>query len=133
MGEFFGDFFSFLIFSPALAAVFGVGVWLLPAVLLRNQVRRLRLRFFHFFVSGYVFIAIMTIYLLIVGSTNEDGGRTRQAGPFLGMLTSLVLAWLVQRKLGPRLAARRRAAGGQPGVPRPGGSGYHHPGYGHPG
>ncbi|MBL7495125.1 hypothetical protein I6A84_34695 [Frankia sp. CNm7] len=138
MGEFFSDFFGFLIFSPLTAVVFGFGIWILPAVFLRDTVARLRLRFFHFFVSGYVFIAIMTIYLLVVGSSQDGGGRHHKAGPFLGMIASLAMAWGLNRLLRrrfPELFDRLRLTGGKtPGTaPTPHHAGGQHPGYAHPG
>jgi hypothetical protein len=136
MGDFFKQFFGFLFFSPLTAAVFGFGIWILPAVFLREAVARLRLRFFHFFVSGYVFIAIMTVYLLAVGSRTKSGDRHHEAGPFVGMLASLGLAWWINRLLRGRLP--RRKAGGPGGPAGPPGQplGYpaaNQPGYGHPG
>jgi hypothetical protein len=143
MGEFFKQFFGFLVFSPLTAAVFGFGIWILPAVFLRDVVARLRLRFFHFFVSGYVFIAIMTIYLLVAGSRTKTGDRHHQAGPFVGMLASLALAWWLNRLLRTRFPRRNPggpngpgvAAGQQPGYPGANQHGYpgpNQPGYGHP-
>jgi hypothetical protein len=137
MGEFFKQFFSFLIFSPLTAAVFGVGIWVLPAVFLREQLARLHLRFFHFFVTGYVFIAITALYLLVVGakvSARHGGGRHHQAGPIVGMLVSLALAWWIQRVLRRRFPRAPRPGG--PPVPNYQGANYQgvgRTGYGHPG
>ena len=137
MGDFLKQFFGFLIFSPLTAAVFGFGIWILPAVFLRDFVARLRLRFFHFFVSGYVFIAITTLYLLAVGSRTKSGGpRHHEVGPFLGMLGSLALAWWLNRLLGDRLSSRKPTSAGGPGGPAgppPGYPAANQPGYGHPG
>ncbi|OHV39568.1 MULTISPECIES: hypothetical protein [Pseudofrankia] len=137
MAEFFKQFFGFLIFAPLTAAVFGVGIWVLPAVFLRDQLARLNLRFFHFFVTGYVFIAITAIYLLVVGSklsAADGGGRHHQAGPILGTLASLALSWWIQRLLRKRFPRRPRPGGPPaPTYPGVGRTGYGHPGYGHPG
>ncbi|ONH26767.1 hypothetical protein [Pseudofrankia asymbiotica] len=137
MGEFIKQFFGYLIFSPLTAAVFGLGIWVLPAVFLRDQLTRLRLRFFHFFVSGYIFIAITAIYLLVVGakvSAADGGGRHHQAGPIVGMLVSLALSWWVQHVLRRRFPRAPRPGGPPaPTYPGVGRTGYGHPGYSHPG
>ncbi|MDT3444106.1 MULTISPECIES: hypothetical protein [unclassified Pseudofrankia] len=137
MGEFIKQFFGFLIFSPLTAAVFGLGIWVLPAVFLRDLLTRMRLRFFHFFVSGYIFIAITAIYLLVVGakvSAADGGGRHHQAGPIVGMLASLALSWWVQHVLRKRFPRGPRPGGPPaPTYPGVGRTGYGHPGYSHPG
>jgi hypothetical protein len=131
MGKFFTQFFGFLFFSPLTAAAFGFAIWILPAIFFREQIARLRLRFFHFFVTGYVFIAITTMYLLAVGSRSKSGHRHHEAGPLVGMLASLALAWWLNRLIRKRFPPRQK-----PGPPGPGPSPYpaaYHPGYGHPG
>jgi hypothetical protein len=136
MGDFLKQFFGFLIFSPLTAVVFGFGIWLFPAFFLRNTTIRPRLRFFHFFVSGYVFIALMTLYLLAVGSRSSDGHRHHQAGPFAGMLASLALAWWLNRLLRARFPDRftgRKQKAGAPAAPPPGYPAPPQPPYGHPG
>jgi len=133
MSEFLEQFFGFLIFSPLTAAVFGVGIWILPAVFLRDLLTRMRLRFFHFFVTGYAFIAIMAVYLLVIGSkvkAEDGGGRHHQAGPIVGMLVSLALAWWIQHLLRRRFPPPPPGGPPQPTYPGVGRTGYGHPGYG---
>jgi hypothetical protein len=98
-----GTFFAYLILAPLSAAVFGFGVWLIPAILFRNAVARLNLRPFAFFVTGYAFIGLMSFYLLVVGATRHVGGpggplhRDHQIAPFAGTVASLGLVWAGRR------------------------------------
>jgi hypothetical protein len=140
-------FFAYFILAPLSAAVFGFGVWLIPAILFRNAVTRLNLRPFAFFVTGYAFIGLMSLYLLVVGASRHVGGpggpvhRDHQIAPLAGTVASLVLVWAVRRWLRRR---RPRPPGGpsrrqpQPGwmpggrPPAPGHPSAHHPPPGRP-
>lgn len=134
MGEFFGQFFGFLFFAPLTAVAFGFFLWLVPTLLLRRAIGGRRPSFFQFFVAGYLFIALLALYLLTVGaklSPAKGGGRHHEAAPLLGTVASLALVWGVRRLVRsrfPNLGRARRPAG-PPAARHP----YAPPGYAPPG
>jgi len=107
MLDFLRTFVSFLIFAPLSAAFFGFLIWLVPAIAFREQVARLRLRPFAFFVTGYLFIGLMGLYLVGWQSDHD-------AAPLLGTIASLALVWAVRRWW----RARRASSGGSRVVAR---------------
>lgn len=131
--QFIETFLGFLIFAPLTAAFFGFIVWLVPAITFRDAVARLGLRPFAFFVTGYVFIGTMSVYLVVWHADHDPA-------PMLGTVASLGLVWGVRRWWrrrrasggGSRTVARFSRAGGARGYPPlpPGSHGY---GTGQPG
>ncbi|MCK9898868.1 hypothetical protein CC117_15380 [Parafrankia colletiae] len=132
-------FFEYLVFAPLTAAFFGFLVWLFVAIILRRVVERIRIRPVVFFVTGYAFIGLLSIYQL-VGYDDPD------VAPLLGTVASLVLVLAVRRwwrgRRGSTTVARfNRASGPRAGAGSLGGpasSGGPHPGQqpadpGHPG
>lgn len=122
-------FFEYLVFAPLTAAFFGFLVWLFVAIILRRVVERIRIRPVVFFVTGYAFIGLLSIYQL-VGYDDPD------VAPLLGTVASLVLVLAVRRwwrgRRGSTTVARfNRASGPRAGAGSLGGpasSGGPHPG-----
>ncbi|EFC81468.1 hypothetical protein [Parafrankia sp. EUN1f] len=106
-------FFEYLVFAPLTATFFGFLLWLFVAIVLRRVVERVRFRPIVFFVTGYAFIGVLSVYQLI-------GYEDHDVAPLLGTVASLVLVVLVSRwwrgRRGSRTVARfNRATGPQPG------------------
>ncbi|THJ76306.1 hypothetical protein [Candidatus Frankia alpina] len=116
-------FFGYLFVAPLTAGFFGFLIWLIPAILLRERIGTIQVRPFAFFVTGYVFTIVLTLYLLIARSW---------VGPIAGTVASLGLVWLIRDQwLRRKPPASRKVArrGGPPQPGQPGSAGPQQVGY----
>ncbi|MGF7233705.1 MAG: hypothetical protein ACQSGP_01905 [Frankia sp.] len=95
-------FIGFLLFSAPLALFFGFVIWLVPAMFFPEQMARRRPGVFGYVVTGYVLLAVLSLYL--VASAGHD------AAPLIGTVLSFAAVYFLRE----RYRQRRPVRSGRP-------------------
>ncbi len=97
-------FIGFLLFSAPLALFFGFVIWLAPAMFFPEQVGRRRPGVFGYLVTGYVLLAVLSLYLVASDSAGHD------VAPLIGTGLSFAAVYFVRK----RYRQRRPVRSGRP-------------------
>ncbi|WP_322766421.1 hypothetical protein [Frankia sp. Cr1] len=112
-------FVNYFFFAPLFATFFGFLGWMVPAILSRGALPRRRVSVYALFHTGYAIIAVLTLFLLVVGTQTPTravepdgqvhfvaGARSHEVLPLLGTAASFAVVWLVRREWLRRRGAR---------------------------